>query len=150
MIFDLHNDFVTAARREEREKALRIYANANVRGIVFAVYTTEIKPTDKDFVKYSPPEVPFKSLSAIEDLGSVRTDDYESFLRKTSPCYVSLTCNGANSLAGGVGAETPLTDSGKNVLKMLERLDIPLDMSHLSDKSFFDALKQNSWRGAAE
>ncbi len=140
MIFDLHNDFVTAVPPRAWTAEIERYAAAGVCGIVFAVFTTEIAPCAEDFGKYAPPDAPFKTLTAIEDLGSVRTTDLGEFLRRTAPCYVSLTWNGQNRFGGGTGCEMPLTREGERALLSLEALGIPLDLSHLSDTSLRTAM----------
>lgn len=54
---------------------------------------------------------------------------------------VSLTWNGENELAGGVLTDVGLKDCGKALIKNLNRLNMALDLSHLNDKSFFDAVE---------
>ena len=54
-----------------------------------------------------------------------------------------LTWNGGNELADGVGVERPggLTPLGREVVAELERLGIMIDVSHLSEPSFWDLLE---------
>ena len=54
---------------------------------------------------------------------------------------VSLTWNGENELAGGVLTDVGLKDCGKALIKNLNSLNMALDLSHLNDKSFFDAVE---------
>ncbi|MGO8948158.1 MAG: dipeptidase [Ktedonobacterales bacterium] len=44
--------------------------------------------------------------------------------------------------AGGTGAPGPLTDLGRELLKEMERLGLVLDVSHLSDESFWEATQR--------
>ncbi len=44
--------------------------------------------------------------------------------------------------AGGTGAPGPLTDLGRELLKEMERLGLVLDVSHLSDESFWEAMER--------
>ncbi len=53
---------------------------------------------------------------------------------------VSLTWNGKNDLAGGALTESPITKKGRQVIEILNKLNMALDLSHLNDKSFFDAI----------
>ncbi len=61
---------------------------------------------------------------------------FESGLR-----VVSLTHYGVSAYAGGTGASEGLSPRGKELLKAFESLGIVLDLSHLSDKSFDEALE---------
>lgn len=48
---------------------------------------------------------------------------------------VSLTWNGQNSLGGGIGTDTGLTEKGKRLAVELDRAGVILDVSHLCDRS---------------
>ncbi len=54
---------------------------------------------------------------------------------------VSLTWNGENQLAGGVNSQVGLKNGGKELIKNLNSLNMALDLSHLNDKSFFEAIE---------
>lgn len=62
-------------------------------------------------------------------------------LKKDGIRFISLTWNGENALAGGVNTEKGLSETGKEVLKEMNRLKIACDLSHLNEKSFFDAVE---------
>lgn len=140
MVFDLHNDFLTAVGVADRAAELQSYADADLRGCGFAVWTSELALDDASFAAYAAPETPFYGRIAVEDLGSVKIGNYDAFLAAYAPLYVSLTWNGDNPLGGGTGCEAPLTDRGKEAVAALNARRVPLDLSHLSDKAFFDAL----------
>ncbi len=53
---------------------------------------------------------------------------------------ISLTWNGQNSLGGGIGTDTGLTEKGKQFAVELDRSGIILDVSHLCDRSRRDLL----------
>lgn len=59
---------------------------------------------------------------------------------------LTLTWNGDNTIACGAltSNDTGLTDFGRKVLKELENKNIIVDVSHLSDKSFFDVAEAAS------
>lgn len=48
----------------------------------------------------------------------------------------SLTWNGANALAGGVGSDQGLTPFGRDVVRRMNKLRVAVDVSHLNDQSF--------------
>lgn len=55
---------------------------------------------------------------------------------------IALTWNYANHIAGGVlDKEYGITKFGEQVIKEMNKLNIFLDVSHLNDKSFFEAVK---------
>ncbi|MBR5922675.1 MAG: membrane dipeptidase [Clostridia bacterium] len=52
---------------------------------------------------------------------------------------VTLTWNGENSIAGGVYSDAGLKPFGKQVIYKLNDKNIACDLSHLNEKSFFEA-----------
>lgn len=54
--------------------------------------------------------------------------------------FLTLCWNGENNIAGGVNSEKGLTDFGKEVIAELNHLKICCDLSHINEKSFFDAV----------
>ena len=140
MVFDLHNDFLTAVREADKNAELQSYADAGLRGCAFAVWTSEVRPDFESFGKYALPQADFVCRLAVEDLGSVATDDYAAFMAVYRPFYASLTWNGDNPLAGGTGCEKPLTAKGRRALAAMNAAAVPLDLAHLSDTAFYDAL----------
>ncbi|MCK4671162.1 MAG: membrane dipeptidase [Candidatus Aegiribacteria sp.] len=54
--------------------------------------------------------------------------------------FASLTWNGENSLGGGIGADTGLTEAGRNMALQLHNAGVILDVSHLCDRSRVDLL----------
>jgi membrane dipeptidase len=53
---------------------------------------------------------------------------------------VSIVHYGCSAYAAGTGEEGPLTDAGRRLLAELRRLGVVLDLTHLSDTSFFQAV----------
>lgn len=49
---------------------------------------------------------------------------------------------GPGRYAGGTGTEAPLTDLGRGLLAEMSRLNIMLDVTHLSDTAFWEALER--------
>ncbi|GGA39264.1 dipeptidase [Psychrobacillus lasiicapitis] len=60
---------------------------------------------------------------------------------------VGLTWNGANAVADGAAGEsgTGLTSFGEEVVTLLNEQNIIIDVSHLSEKSFWDVLPKAKW-----
>lgn len=56
---------------------------------------------------------------------------------------IGLTWSFNNNLAGGCNENGELTELGVRVIKEMNELGIILDLSHISEKSFFQALKVN-------
>ena len=73
-------------------------------------------------------------ISSISDLHRL----YRMGIRMIAP-----TWNFSNQLASGINEEndTGLTELGKDVIREMDKLGIILDVSHLSEKSFYDAAK---------
>ena len=103
---------------------------------------------------YNDPMARFKTLKDIyssEDFGVVKPvlsleggevirslEDVE-YLKACGIRCATLTWNNDNALAGGVlGAGVGLTPFGKSVVRKMNELGIIVDVSHLSDKSFYD------------
>ncbi len=147
MVYDLHNDLLTAGILAV--EALKKYDDAPLH-VVFAVWTSVLKPSLRQLCDMHTPECGFSASVAVEDLGSVKceTEEYEQLFAEMRPTYVSLTWNGENPLGGGCGYESPLTEKGKTAVAMLAKAGIPLDLSHLSDKAFYSALEEADKRGA--
>lgn len=59
---------------------------------------------------------------------------YERGVRIIGPAW------GATRYAGGTGEPGPLTDEGRRLLKAMQELSIILDLSHMAERSFFEAL----------
>ncbi len=139
MIIDLHNDLLTAKHRDKWNDELCSYKAADAK-TALAVWTTELRPTAEDMARFAE----FGSIQspgiAIEDLGSVVTDDFDTLFKLCSPIYASLTWNSDNRLAGGCGCEKPVTKLGLSVIESMAKYGVALDLSHLSDTAFFDAL----------
>ncbi len=54
---------------------------------------------------------------------------------------ITLTWNGENALGGGVNSFSGLKEFGKDAIKIMNSLKIATDLSHLNDKSFYEAVE---------
>ncbi|HEY8542034.1 MAG TPA: dipeptidase [Pseudothermotoga sp.] len=84
-------------------------------------------------------------ISSIEGLiGIGKNVDFIVTLYELGFRIMSLTWNEVNDLAAGCGcddASKGLSDLGKEAIKIMEKLGIILDISHLNEKSFWDVIK---------
>ena len=85
-------------------------------------------------------EAPVGAVVAMEGADPIVSPEqaaewYEGGLRA-----LSLAHYGVSAYAHGTGADGGLTELGKPLLREMERLGIVLDVTHLSDRSFWEAL----------
>lgn len=79
-------------------------------------------------------------ILSIESADMVKSVDDIKKLKEYGVKILSLTWNYSNQLAGGADEkEKGLTQLGKEVVKALYQNDILLDVSHLNDRSFYEA-----------
>lgn len=138
MIADFHNDYLTS---ENNLSVLRGYSNDKniIVGAIFKgnkdyVYAKKLL---NDFLKNKTDNLyfAFEDFSYEEDLLNLSHG-----LLNFNPVYVGLTWNGENSLAYGVGSHGKVKRRGVCVIEQLRKRKIPLDVAHLSEESFYDAL----------
>lgn len=78
-------------------------------------------------------------ILTVENLACINGDlSNIAYLKQCGVRVASLTWNGYNGIAGGVGAEEGISDFGREAVRELERQGITIDVSHLNDKSFFE------------
>jgi len=87
------------------------------------------------------PELPVGIIVAMEGCDGIAepaqaTDWFQDGLRCTS-----LVHYGTSAYAHGTGEEGPLSDAGREVLKRFSETGMILDVTHLSDESFFEAIE---------
>jgi len=80
--------------------------------------------------------------------GSVISNDIDRLtqLYNRGVRLMTLTWNGSNSIADGVMVKNAggLTSFGKNVVKEMNRLGMIIDVSHLSEKGFYDVAENSA------
>lgn len=84
-------------------------------------------------------------LEGAEALGN--DSEILSLLYRMGLRSLGLTWNNRNLLADGVGEEPEaggISNKGKEIIYLMEKLGIMLDLSHISVKSYYDALKHYS------
>lgn len=82
---------------------------------------------------------PVASILAVEG-GAVLGGDLDNVgrLYRRGVRMMTLTWNAANEIGGGSATDLGLTDFGIAVIAEMERLGMIVDVSHLSDRSFYD------------
>ncbi|MGI9474948.1 MAG: dipeptidase [Rubripirellula sp.] len=89
----------------------------------------------------SPADTPIGYILSLEGADSLRTLDdlapaYEQGLRALGPAHY-----GVGRYAQGHDRTGPLTASGRDLLREMDRLGMILDVTHLSEPTFWDALE---------
>ena len=87
------------------------------------------------------PNTPIGIIVSMEGADAMANPDvtekwFELGLRSTG-----LVHYGTSAHAVGTGQEGPLSESGKSLLQTFESLGMVLDVTHLSDQSFFEAIE---------
>ncbi len=87
---------------------------------------------------------PVSVLSSVEALGNtpdLKAEDVEVLYRE-GVRIMSITWNNDNPLCGGCGENSfGLTKCGRDILLHMNRLGMVLDVSHISDYGFYDAVE---------
>lgn len=88
-------------------------------------------------------------LSSIEGLGNtpdIKADHIKDF-KHLGVSFISLTWNQNNPLCGGIEENNSgLTPKGREILYEMERNRIILDVSHISDRGFFDCAESFGYK----
>ena len=82
-----------------------------------------------------------RAILSIEGADMIQSLCDLDYLKSRCVRSIGLTWNHSNMLAGGVNDDTKgLSEFGKTVVKRMSELNILLDVSHLNDRSFYDAV----------
>ncbi len=122
----------------EQQGHARIITDAmglNSHAQAWQTYAAHPRATDED----SPPIGLVISMESADPILSPSDVQqwWESGVRIIGPAHY-----GPGRYAGGTGAEQGLTDRGCELLVEMERLGIILDLTHLSDQAFWQALER--------
>lgn len=135
MIFDLHNDLLTAKNENEAETVALKYSDEQ-KGVILAFWSTNYDRIP-DF------KIPRRDnlFFAVEDMHFFEFGTSERLL-ELKPVYCGLTWNYDNGLAGGAYSDGRLTEKGKAIVEFLNDNDISVDLAHLNERSFFDVIER--------
>lgn len=119
-----------------------------------AAFTHLLKTYSKNYAFFKK-SIPFSPsliylLPAIENASAFASEDepiktclarLEEYIDIVGPLvYISLTWNGDNRFGGGCGSSHGLKEDGKELLKLLNKNQIAVDFSHVSDRLGYDIL----------
>ena len=135
-IFDLHNDIVTSGITEQEIILYKREAQKSGTEFISAIWTSKLSCLD--YLKKCEFLTDNNFMTAIEDCG-ILSRDFQ-LICAAAPLYCSLTWNYKNELAGGALSDGELTECGKTAIEFLNNHNIALDLSHLNEKSFFQAI----------
>ncbi len=84
------------------------------------------------------------AILSIEGADCVKTrEDIDELYQKGVRC-ITLTWNGSNDIASGVGGEKAdfgVSEFGKKAIKKMNSLGMLIDVSHISERAFWDVLE---------
>lgn len=151
---DCHTDY---ERMKEYEGYTQIFATFMDKEVIFEnpkIYTEKLIDKYKEEIdncnlhriefREDLDKKPYSAILAIEGgealVGEIENLDY--FYNK-GVRILTVTWNHDNELCGGIGgvSEGGLTEFGKAVLKRMNRIGMTVDVSHISEKGFWDIVK---------
>ena len=97
-----------------------------------------------DWIHHDPEFKPIGYVLSLEGADSVVSPDHLEILFKQGLRAIGLSHYGMGVHAAGTDSESKLTPKGRDLIKKVQDLGIILDATHLSDKSFYDAMERFS------
>lgn len=137
--FDLHNDLLTC----ETEKVAReVFKNNEKSGYksIYALYKGE-RSLDEITGIYERTKDLGMSY-AFEDASYPDVGAFEGLCEEVKPLYASLCWNDENEFAGGCRSCGGLKARGAELIKMLDKRRIALDLAHAGGRTFFEAAER--------
>lgn len=140
-ICDAHNDFLTELPLDEVLPYVEKSKRFGVEKICASYWSSRRKEENIETELLQRCEVLQRAddvaLLHIEDLWWVKDEEKLKFLLGLKPFSCSLTWNGENSLAGGVGSDAGLSRWGRHCVERLLESGVLVDVAHLNRKSFW-------------
>lgn len=138
MVADFHNDYLTHSKKEEIICEYKQKDNV----IIGAIFKGERDYVSaKSILNFYLKKKARNLLFAFEDFSY--EEDFNNLIHGLldyKPVYVGLTWNYENSLAHGAYSNGKIKSKGIELIKEMNVLKITLDVAHLCEKSFYDAL----------
>lgn len=138
-IFDLHNDLLTS----EAPKTVREVVKNNEKSgykSIYALYKGERTLSEITDIYENAKDSGM--LYAFEDASYSDTGAFECLCERVKPLYASLCWNDENEFAGGCRSGGGLKPRGVELIKMLDKRHIALDLAHANERTFFEAAEK--------
>lgn len=124
--------------REQLDAQLETYLRWQDEGRV--ILLTSWAEIDAHVRSWTPEKSPLGVVLLIENAEPLRSADdlprlVDAGVRLVGPAWVK-----ANRFCGGNGEPSGLTDRGRDLLVAMRELGVPLDVSHLPEEAFWEAL----------
>lgn len=154
-IFDIHSDMLydlwTKKTRGVKDQFTNYHVNQLRNSCIKAQLWTMYSEFDFDLIeacKIALSEIQmdklpdFKVILGLEGLRNLKSIEDLDVLYNMGFRHAMLTWNEANRYATGAKADKDrgLTEEGVKLLKRMEELDMIIDLAHLNEKSFYEAL----------
>ena len=97
----------------------------------------------KNYSDYKAAKMPYRAFLSIEGAEGIEKEEDLLYLKQKGVFMIAPVWNFRNKIACGVMEEedTGLSKFGKKIIAKMDKLGIILDVSHMSPKSFYDAVK---------
>lgn len=155
-VFDIHTDVLYDLYMSKKAGKVNRFRDVHVKqlnnSLITAGVWTMYSPEKFDLIEackiaideINMNELPgFNVILGLEGLMNLEKVEDIEVLYEMGFRHAMLTWNEENRYATGVKGdpERGLTEEGIKLLKRMEQLDMIIDLAHLNDKSFFEALK---------
>jgi membrane dipeptidase len=148
MLYDLYTKKLAGVNNRFNDFHVPQLLNSNIKGGVWTMYS----PDKFDLIeacKTALSEIDIKKLHGfevilgLEGLRNLKTVEDIEVLYKMGFRHAMLTWNEENIYATGAKAEVThgLKEEGRRLIKKMEELDMIIDLAHLNEKSFYEALE---------
>ena len=89
--------------------------------------------------QHTPGKAPFGFVLSMEGADPILSPDHLAGWVEDGLRVLGLAHYGPSAYAHGTGSSGPLTDKGRELLRAMEQQRVILDLTHLSDESFWEA-----------
>lgn len=125
-VFDVWHQTFAVWIKDDREEPFRLYKS--------------IISDFKEKLREKPQNL--NPIFALEGGAAIENTDQLYEMKSDGIKFITLTWNGENKIAGGCKALNGLTAYGREVIRVMNKLKIACDLSHLNEKSFYSAIEE--------
>ncbi len=155
-IFDTHSDMLYDLDRKKQKGIeneftdyhVKQLQNSVIKGAIWTMYSPDefdlIEGLKNALSQIKMEELPgFKVVLGLEGLRNLKSIEDLDTLYEMGFRHAMVTWNEANDYATGAKADPNrgLTEKGKKLYKRMEELGMIIDLAHLNEKSFYEALE---------